>query len=93
MEGLEHVSPLLGSFIEVFGVKAAVYIYWGLLIALSILVVPFPGKTNRDVELPVDDGQATVADDRTCDGSTYCANLTNQRSTRPSLNSTRTSKP
>lgn len=38
MEGLEHVSPLLGAFIEAFGVKAAVYIYWGLLIALSILV-------------------------------------------------------
>lgn len=38
MEGLEHVSPFLGAIIEEFGVKAAVYIYWVILLALSILV-------------------------------------------------------
>lgn len=37
-KGLEHVSPLLGAIIELFGVQAAVYIYWVILIALSILV-------------------------------------------------------
>ncbi|OLN21173.1 hypothetical protein BTO30_16390 [Domibacillus antri] len=35
---MEHVSPLLGVLIEAVGVEAAVYIYWGILIALSILV-------------------------------------------------------
>ncbi|WP_050181695.1 YlaH-like family protein [Domibacillus robiginosus] len=38
MEGLQHVGPLLRALIESFGVQTAVYIYWGILIALSILV-------------------------------------------------------
>lgn len=38
MEGLEHVSPMLGFFVQLFGVRPAVYIYWALLIGLSILV-------------------------------------------------------
>lgn len=37
-DGLEHVSPLLGLLIQAFGVRPAVYFYWGLLIVLSILV-------------------------------------------------------
>ncbi|MEM1503191.1 YlaH-like family protein [Domibacillus sp. 8LH] len=38
VEGLEHVGPLLRALIESFGVQTAIYIYWAVLIALSILV-------------------------------------------------------
>lgn len=38
IEGLEHVSPLLGFLIRLTSVDTAVTIYWVILIALSILV-------------------------------------------------------
>ncbi|KAB7707926.1 hypothetical protein F9802_04210 [Bacillus aerolatus] len=38
MEGLEHVSPLLGALINGVGVTWAVRIYWFALILLCVLV-------------------------------------------------------
>ncbi|OZI12341.1 hypothetical protein CEW92_07665 [Bacillaceae bacterium SAS-127] len=38
MEGLEHVSPLLGALINGVGVTWAVRLYWFALVLLSILV-------------------------------------------------------
>ncbi|WP_338753849.1 YlaH-like family protein [Bacillus sp. FJAT-52991] len=38
MEGLEHVSPLLGALINGVGVTWAVRIYWLILVLLSIFV-------------------------------------------------------
>ncbi|WP_100403147.1 YlaH-like family protein [Bacillus sp. FJAT-42315] len=41
MEGLEHVSPLLGALINGVGVTWAVRLYWLALVFLSILVYNF----------------------------------------------------
>ena len=38
MAGMEHVSPLLGLFIQMMGVQGAVWLYFVIIIVLSILV-------------------------------------------------------
>ncbi|KKB39208.1 hypothetical protein QY97_00110 [Bacillus thermotolerans] len=38
MEGLEHVSPLLGALVQLIGVNGAVWVYWATIILLCIVV-------------------------------------------------------
>lgn len=38
MAGMEHVSPLLALLIQLVGVKGAVWLYFVIIIVLSILV-------------------------------------------------------